>query len=91
MQCVPTISAIQSYMFTSYAQRAGVGDVVAEVTNVESVTSCVVECASSDACTSANYANNTCTLLNVQDQLDDWQDSKDVTYMCKNHEMEFAG
>ena len=36
-------------------------------------------------CTGANYfpINETCTLLHVEDELDDWENTgDDVTYMC---------
>ena len=84
-------TTIETYHYAGYAGRAGVGDVVAEVADVESVTSCVTQCAASDDCTSVNYSNNTCTLLQVQDPLDDWHDAHNATYMCENHQVDFTG
>ena len=61
---------------------AGVGVILSQEENM-SVISCGMECCAVIGCTGATYflSNKTCTLLHVEDVLDDWKNGDDVTYI----------
>ena len=61
----------------------GFGSTLNQIENT-SVLTCGQACASQANCTAANcfLTNQTCTLLNVEDVLDDWVMNDNVTYIC---------
>ena len=67
----------------SSPSTAGIGHILDEIAD-ESLTSCSVTCANNIMCNGANYipGNKTCTLLQVEDVLKDWERNDAVTYIC---------
>ena len=84
--------SVKSTLMLAHQSIAGVGDVVSEEHDVSAL-GCAMACVVHDECTSANYSptNQTCTLLHVQDTLDDWQDSQDGIYISDNQPQDFTG
>ena len=75
---------VEEYWITFHESMSGVGDIVANV-NGTSTISCGHECCSRANYTAANYfhSNRTCTLLHVEDVMDDWVGAdEDVTFIC---------
>ena len=65
----------------------GYGNTLNQIENT-SVLTCGLECNLQTNCTEANYflTNQTCTLLNVEDVVDDWKTNDNVTYICMDCE-----
>ena len=65
----------------------GFGSTLNQIENT-SVLTCGHECVLQTKCTAANYfpTNQTCTLLNVEDVLDDWETNDNVTYISMDCE-----
>ena len=65
----------------------GFGSTLNQIENTSALT-CGQACASQANCTAANYfpTNQTCTLLNVEDIVDDWVMNDNVTYICMDYE-----
>ena len=79
---------IQVYWMNTVQPYAGVGNVVDKLVG-ESPASCSIMCANHIECIGVNYFlnNETCTLLHVEDTLDDWEKSNDnVAFMCMDCE-----
>ena len=70
-------------LYAFYTSISGVGEILAELQDV-SLASCGQECSQTRICTAANYSpsNMTCTLLHVDDALDNWLHADDVTFIC---------
>ena len=71
---------------------AGVGEGLSQMTT-ESIQSCIIECSTEINCMAANYfpSDKTCTLMQVEDVLDDWEKDDDVTYITRDHELDQEG
>ncbi len=76
---------VRSDVFTVHADRAWVGQGVANVTAL-SITECIVSCGNNDGCNAANYETErgTCQMLNVADVDADWRDVDTGTQMLTN-------
>ena len=81
--CSHTIFIIEDDWFLESLSVSGVGDILSREENISAV-SCGIACSTRVSCTAANYFpnNKTCTLLHVEDVLDDWVKDDDVTYIC---------
>ena len=75
---------IQEDWLLSQTSTSGFGNIVKQI-ETSSMLACGQECVMQFNCTAANYypRNKTCTLLYVEDVLDDWEETDDgVTYIC---------
>ena len=75
---------IQEHWLITTPDSAAYGEIVEE-TEGDTLEYCSVMCASNIKCNGVNLfaSNNTCTLLHVEDVLDDWEKQHDdVTYIC---------
>ena len=76
---------VKMHWITFHESMSGVGDILTNV-NDTSMVSCGQECSRTANCTAANYfhGSRTCTLLHVEDVVDDWVDEEenDVSFIC---------
>ena len=83
-KCSQTQFLIQEDWLLSEPSTTGFGNILKQIENT-SMLACGQVCVRQVNCTAANYylRNQTCTLLHVEDVLDDWEKSADdVSYIC---------
>ena len=78
------------YWLTSGSNAAAFGEVLSEIEGIQMI-DCALECINSEECDAANYAagsgddDGSCSLLDMEDELDDWQyTDENITLLAQN-------